>query len=148
LKNLTMDGSKPSTANYRRGQSPTAIAANAFFADPETATFGGAVLNITIGAGFAAGDQITFLSGNGVSRVGSRILFNNTTIGLISRTARTVQIAFNYNASAAAIGATIRATAFNSTSATTPLGDRNLRFEFFAGEGGFKAALVRVSVIT
>lgn len=90
-----------------------AIDSSATMTDPDTASFGGAVLQVS---GQVTKDQLSLLKQGGVERKGKQVLFNRTTIATFAGGKRGDPLTINLNATATqpAVQALLRAIGFKT----------------------------------
>ncbi len=131
---------------YGLGEPPTALDGWASITDPDTTTYTGGSLVITLTAGATSNDRLSVRNiGTGAGQVGvsgSSVSFEGTAVGTVSggTGATPLTISFNSAATVAAAQAVLRAVAYNNVDANAPASTRSVSVALADGLGGGASA--------
>jgi hypothetical protein len=131
-----------SSITYASGGPPVAVAAQASISDPDSSTFNGGSLSISLTANALPQDQILIRNiGTGSGQVGisgNAVSFEGTTVGTWSGGlgANALVIQWNANATLVAASAVLRSVSFTTTSSRIQPPPRTLQIRATDGAGG------------
>ncbi len=136
----------PTLLSYTEGLTPPFLAPEGTVADPDTSSFAGAVLTVSVAANFEATDRVLVKNdGTGpglVSSVGNVIGYEGVPIGTFTSAAALV-ITFNSSASLTAVQAVLRKVRFLSVSSNPSTLTRVLTTNLTDGTGGTSATITQ-----
>ncbi len=141
------------SVTYTEGEAAAIIAATTTLTDPDSATFDGGNVTVSITTNGTAADRLEILNqGTGVGQVGlsgSNVTFSGTTIGTFSGGTGTTPlvITLNANATPEAVQALLRVITFRVASDTPSTLDRTIAFSATDGGGAEAATSVDTKTI-